>query len=104
MLRMLGWWRKVFLAWLAWRGTCCSLVRFCRWMRLRPRWRRSMRALPRWTLPTWVTLARAPACAAAPRLALVGMELQAAGAEAGSATLLLRRGTGGLDCELTQAK
>ena len=43
-----------------------------------------MRAFPRWTRATWVTLARAPAWAAAPRLALVGM----AGAAGWSATLL----------------
>lgn len=47
-----------------------------------------MRALARWTLATWVTLARAPAWAAAPRLTLVDRELWDAGAAAGSAALL----------------
>lgn len=73
--------------WAAWRGTC-SLVRFWRWMRLRPRWRRSMRALLRWILATWVTLASAPAWAAAPRVTRVGILPWVVGTAAGSATLL----------------
>lgn len=51
-----------------------------------------MRALLRWTLAIWVTLASAPAWAAAPRLTLVGIVLRVAGAAAGSATLLQRQG------------
>lgn len=47
-----------------------------------------MRALLRWTLDTWVTLAKAPAWVAAPRLTLVGTVPRAEGTAAGSATLL----------------
>ena len=59
-----------------------------------------MRALPRWTLATWVTLARAPAWAPAPRVNLVDVVLWLAGAAAGSATLLQRRDE---KCELIVA-
>lgn len=74
MLRWHGWCRKELRVLVARRCTC-SRTRFWRCMRLRARWRRSVRALALWTLETWVTLARAPACAADPRVTRVGMLL-----------------------------
>lgn len=59
-------------------------------MRLRVRWRRSTRALLRWTRASWVTLAKAPAWEVGPRVTLLGIVAQAAGGAAGSGTLLVR--------------